>query len=103
MDLFTVIVAISIVAKNIVNVIKMLTVTAQRLDAVWLLLSGVFGGVIVWALDFQVNIFTFLEVPTTTKVSVVSGVLIGLLGQDAYKIAKLIGEKTKSIQAARTQ
>lgn len=102
MELFTVIAAISIVAKNIVNVIKMLTVTAQRLDAIWMLLSGVFGGVIVWALDFQVNIFTFLEVPTTTKVSVVSGVLIGLLGQDAYKIAKLIGEKTKSLKAAQT-
>ncbi len=102
MELFTVIAAISIVAKNIVNVIKMLTVTAQRLDAIWMLLSGVFGGVIVWALDFQVNIFTSLEVPTTTKVSVVSGVLIGLLGQDAYKIAKLIGEKTKSLKAAQT-
>ncbi len=103
MDLFTVIAAISIVAKNIVNVIKMLTVTAQRLDAIWALLSGVFGGVIVWALDFQVNIFSYVGVEPSTKVSIVSGVLIGLLGQDAYKIAKLIAEKTKSLKAAQTQ
>ena len=101
MDLFTVIVAISIVAKNLVNVIKMLADSAQRLNAVWLLLSGVFGGVIVWAIDFQVNIFSYVGVEPSTKVSIVSGVLIGLMGQDAYKIAKLIGEKTKSIQAAR--
>jgi hypothetical protein len=81
-----------------VNVIKMLTVKAQRLDAVWLLLSGVFGGLIVWALDFQVNIFSFMGVDTTTRISIVSGVLVGLMGQDAYKIMKLIQEKTKSIK-----
>ena len=99
MPLFTVILAISIVAKNIVNVIKMLTVKAQRLSAVWLLLSGVFGGLIVWALDFQVNIFSFMGVVTTTRVSIVSGILVGLLGQDVYKIMKLIQEKTNSIKA----
>lgn len=98
MPLLTVILAITIVAKNIVNVIKMLTVKAQRLDAAWLLLSGVFGGLIVWALDFQVNIFSFLGVDTTTRISIVSGVLVGLMGQDAYKIMKLIQEKTKSIK-----
>jgi len=99
MPLFTVILAISIVAKNIVNVIKMLTVKAQRLSAVWLLLSGVFGGLIVWALDFQVNIFSFMGVETTTRISIVSGVLVGLMGQDVYKIMKLIQEKTNSIKA----
>ena len=99
MPLFTVILAISIVTKNIVNVIKMLTVKAQRLGAVWLLLSGVFGGLIVWALDFQLNIFIFMDVATTTRVSVVSGVLVGLMGQDVYKIMKLIQEKTNSIKA----
>lgn len=99
MPLIAVILAISIVAKNIVNVIKMLTVTAQRLDAVWLLLSGVFGGLIVWALDFQVNIFSFMGVETTTRISIVSGVLVGLMGQDVYKIMKLIQEKTNSIKA----
>ncbi len=99
MPLFTVILAISIVAKNIVNVIKMLTVKAQRLGAVWLLLSGVFGGLIVWALDFQVNIFSFMGVETTTRISIVSGVLVGLMGQDVYKIMKLIQEKTNSIKA----
>lgn len=91
--------AISIVSKNIVNVIKMLTVKAQALDAVWLLLSGVFGGLIVWALDFQVNIFSFMGVETTTRISIVSGVLVGLMGQDVYKIMKLIQEKTNSIKA----
>jgi len=99
MPLFTVILAISIVSKNIVNVIKMLTVKAQRLGAVWLLLSGVFGGLIVWALDFQVNIFSFMGVETTTRISIVSGVLVGLMGQDVYKIMKLIQEKTNSIKA----
>lgn len=99
MPLFTVILAISIVAKNIVNVIKMLTVKAQALDAVWLLLSGVFGGLIVWALEFQVNIFSFMGVETTTRISIVSGVLVGLMGQDVYKIMKLIQEKTNSIKA----
>jgi len=99
MPLFTVILAISIVAKNIVNVIKMLTVKAQRLGAVWLLLSGVFGGLIVWALDFQVNIFSFMGVETTTRISIVSSVLVGLMGQDVYKIMKLIQEKTNSIKA----
>ncbi|MCK4795126.1 MAG: hypothetical protein KAV87_65960 [Desulfobacteraceae bacterium] len=99
MPLFTVILAISIVAKNIVNVIKMLTVKAQRLGAIWLLLSGVFGGLIVWALDFQVNIFSFMGVETTTRISIVSGVLVGLMGQDVYKIMKLIQEKTNSIKA----
>ncbi len=99
MPLFTVILAISIVAKNIVNVIKMLTVKAQRLGAVWLLLSGVFGGIIVWALEFQVNIFSFMGVETTTRISIVSGVLVGLMGQDVYKIMKLIQEKTNSIKA----
>ena len=99
MPLFTVILAISIVAKNIVNVIKMLTVKAQRLGAVWLLLSGVFGGLIVWALDFQVNIFSFMGVETTTRISIVSGILVGLMGQDVYKIMKLIQEKTNSIKA----
>ncbi len=99
MPLFTVILAISIAAKNIVNVIKMLTVKAQRLGAVWLLLSGVFGGLIVWALDFQVNIFSFMGVETTTRISIVSGVLVGLMGQDVYKIMKLIQEKTNSIKA----
>jgi hypothetical protein len=99
MPLFTVILVISIVAKNIVNVIKMLTVKAQALDAVWLLLSGVFGGLIVWALEFQVNIFSFMGVETTTRISIVSGVLVGLMGQDVYKIMKLIQEKTNSIKA----
>ena len=99
MPLIAVILAVSIVAKNIVNVIKMLTVKAQRLGAVWLLLSGVFGGLIVWALDFQVNIFSFMGVETTTRISIVSGVLVGLMGQDVYKIMKLIQEKTNSIKA----
>ena len=99
MPLFTVILVVSIVAKNIVNVIKMLTVKAQALDAVWLLLSGVFGGLIVWALEFQVNIFSFMGVETTTRISIVSGVLVGLMGQDVYKIMKLIQEKTNSIKA----
>ena len=99
MPLFAIILAVSIVAKNIVNVIKMLTVKAQRLGAVWLLLSGVFGGVIVWALDFQLNIFSFMGVETTNRISIVSGVLVGLMGQDVFKIMKLIQEKTNSIKA----
>jgi len=98
MPLIAVILAVSIVAKNIVNVIKMLTVKAQALDAAWLLLSGVFGGLIVWALDFKMNIFDFMGVVTTTRVSIVSGVLVGLLGQDVYKIMKLVQEKTNSLK-----
>ena len=72
----------------------MLTITKQRLDAVFLLLSGVFGGLIVWTLHFDVNIFKFLGVDTTTWISVVNGTLIGLMGQDFFKIMKLIQQKT---------
>jgi len=53
----------------------------------------------VWALDFQLNIFSFIGVETTTRISIVSGVLVGLMGQDVYKIMKLIQEKTNSIKA----
>lgn len=53
----------------------------------------------MWALDFQLNIFSFIGVETTTRISIVSGVLVGLMGQDVYKIMKLIQEKTNSIKA----
>ncbi len=83
---------ISTVSKNIINVIKMLT--EKRAEAGWLVLSGVAGGFIVWVIDFDINIFKSMGVETTTWVSIVNGVMIGLMGQDFYKIMKIIERKT---------
>jgi hypothetical protein len=83
-----------IVGKNIVNLIKMLTVKKQPLDAFWLVLSAVVIGAIVGIFGLEINIFKGMGVETTTTVSVTNGVLLGLTGQDFYKIMKLIQKKT---------
>ncbi|MFQ5965041.1 MAG: hypothetical protein ACE5KZ_12255 [Candidatus Scalinduaceae bacterium] len=85
---------ITTVSKNIVNVIKMLTKKAKRADAGWLVLSGVAGGLIVWAIGLNINIFQPIGVGTTPWISTVNGVLIGLMGQDFYKIMKIIQRNT---------
>ena len=90
---------LAIVGKNIVNFIKMLTVKKQRLDACWLVLSGVIMGLIVWILGLPINVFKVIGVETSTVVSVTNGVLLGLMGQDFFKIMKLVQQKTPKTQA----
>lgn len=99
---FTVILVIAGVSKNIVNVIKMM-IFKEKLGGMWLILSGVFGVLIGWVLfdaGVEINIFKIIseEVRTTLSISMLSGGIIGLVGQDIYKIMKLIGEKTAQIK-----
>ena len=89
---------VAIVGKNIVNFIKMLTVKNQRLDAFWLLLSGLVMGSIAWILGLEINIFKGMGVETSTLVSVANGVLLGLMGQDFFKIMKYVQQKTPKTQ-----
>ena len=89
-----VILLLSTVAKNIVNVVKMLADAAQRVDAVWLLLTGVAGGGMIYFSGVEINVFKFMGVNTTPGISVFNGVLIGLFGQDLYKVMKLVQQKT---------
>jgi hypothetical protein len=85
---------VAIVGKNIVNFIKMLTIKNQRLDAFWLVLSGLVMGAIAWILGLEINIFKGMGVETSTLVSVANGVLLGLMGQDFFKIMKYVQMKT---------
>lgn len=102
MSEFTVKLAIGVVSKNIVNVIKMMIFKEKR-NAMWLILSGVFGVLIGWVLfdaGVGINIFKIIseEVTTTLGISMLSGGIVGLVGQDIYKVMKLVGEKAAQIK-----
>ena len=96
----SVMLAIGVVSKNIVNVIKMaISKEEKKRNILWLILSGVFGVLIGWVLfdaGVGINIFKIIseEVRTTLSISMLSGGIVGLVGQDIYKIMKLIGVKT---------
>lgn len=96
----SVMLAIGVVSKNIVNVIKMaISKEEKKRNILWLILSGVFGVLIGWVLfeaGVEINIFKIIseEVQTTPGIAMLSGGMIGLVGQDIYKIMKLIGVKT---------
>lgn len=92
---------IAIVCKNIVNVIKMFK--DQLIDALAVIGSGVAGLLLVWVLNLDINIFQNVGVQTTQAVCMVNGALIGFMGQDFYKLMKLIQRKTSPAEELETR
>jgi uncharacterized membrane protein len=99
---FGVIIFMGFVCKNIVNVIKM-TVGKEKLGAIKLVLSGAFGVLIAWLLfgsGVKLNIFAMIseKVQSSLGIALFSGGLVGLVGQDFYKLMKLTGMKIEEIK-----
>ena len=66
----------------------------QLLGAVAVVSSGVIGALLVLLLNLDINIFASVGVVTTQTVCVANGALIGFMGQDFYKLMKLVQQKT---------
>jgi len=99
---FSIILFMGIVCKNIVNVIKMMR--KEKLNALYLVLSGVFGVLIAWLLfgaGVKINVFEIIskEVESNLSIALLSGGIVGLVGQDIYKIMKLVGEKARQLKS----